>query len=70
MILPKQAILIRGGDSSTAYVEIGPGEFEARQVVVGPTAGDRTQVVSGIAPGERVVVSGALLLDQHNKQAL
>ncbi|MDC0672178.1 efflux RND transporter periplasmic adaptor subunit [Nannocystis radixulma] len=68
--LPKQAVLIRGGDQSTAYVEVGPGQFEARDVVVGHTSGERAQIVSGIAPGERVAVSGALLLDQQAKQAL
>ncbi|MCY1059224.1 efflux RND transporter periplasmic adaptor subunit [Nannocystis sp. SCPEA4] len=68
--LPKQAVLIRGGDKSTAYVEVGPGQFEARDVVVGHTSGERAQIVSGIAPGERVAVSGALLLDQQAKQSL
>ncbi|MCY0989353.1 efflux RND transporter periplasmic adaptor subunit [Nannocystis sp. ILAH1] len=68
--LPKQAVLIKDGESATAYVEVDPGVFEARRVVVGHTAGDHAQVVSGVNPGERVAVAGALLLDQQSGAAL
>ncbi|WAS91122.1 efflux RND transporter periplasmic adaptor subunit [Nannocystis punicea] len=68
--LPKEAVLIKGDDESTAYVEVAPGVFEARRVVVGHTSGEHAQVVSGVAPGERVAVSGALLIDQQARNAL
>lgn len=65
--LPKAAVLIQDGETSTAFVEVGPGVFEAREVVVGHTSNDRAQVVSGISPGERVAVAGALLIDQQTR---
>jgi hypothetical protein len=63
--LPKEAVLIKDGDASTAYVEVAPGVFEARRVVVGHTPGDHARIVSGVAPGERVAAAGALPIDQQ-----
>ncbi|WP_096326840.1 efflux RND transporter periplasmic adaptor subunit [Nannocystis exedens] len=68
--LPKQAVLIKDGETATAYVEVDLGVFEARQVVVGHTAGEHAQIVVGVAPGDRVAVSGALLIDQQSATEL
>jgi cobalt-zinc-cadmium efflux system membrane fusion protein len=68
--LPTEAVLIRDGKESVAYVAKDELSFERRLVVIGQPIEGRVQVLSGLKPGERVVVRGALLLDASAEQLL
>jgi cobalt-zinc-cadmium efflux system membrane fusion protein len=70
LALPRNAVL-RLGDQTVAFVEIGAGpegkmRFERRPVTVDDDEpGDFVPVLRGITPGEKVVVAGAILLSSQ-----
>lgn len=66
LAIPASAV-IDDGVRSIAYVESGPGMFDARAVVLGPRCGDAFPVVSGLQPGDRVVAQGAFLVDAETR---
>jgi Cu(I)/Ag(I) efflux system membrane fusion protein len=51
------------GSREVAFVESGPGMFDAVEVTVGPRRGDFYPVLRGVEVGQRVAVAGAFLLD-------
>ena len=46
-----------------AFVESGPGMFDAVEVVVGPRCRDFYPVLRGLQQGQRVAATGAFLID-------
>jgi hypothetical protein len=51
------------GARKVAFVESGPGMFDAVEVGVGPPCDEFYPVLRGVEPGQRVAVAGAFLLD-------
>ncbi|MFO1476014.1 MAG: efflux RND transporter periplasmic adaptor subunit [Verrucomicrobiota bacterium] len=67
VLVPASAIL-RSGETSTAFVALDGGRFEARTIGLGPLGeNDEYQALSGLSPGERVVVSGQFMLDSESQ---
>lgn len=68
VLVPRTAILNSGG-IPRAFVEHGPGHFEARRVRLGRSGDEQWEIVDGVADGDRVVVQGALMLDSQSQLA-
>ena len=66
--VPSSALL-RTGDRTLAFVDMGDGSLVPHDVVVGRTAGERTEVMSGLERGQRVVTSAQYLLDSESNLA-
>jgi hypothetical protein len=58
-----QGAVIDHGSRKVAFVESGPGMFDAVEVTVGPRCGDYYPVLRGVEPGRQVAAAGAFLLD-------
>ncbi len=59
---PRSAIL-DAGRGPVAYVDVGNGNFEARQLRVGRRGDALVEILEGLHEGENVVTTGALLVD-------
>lgn len=59
--VPRSAVLQVDG-VPTVFVELRPGEYEARPVELGETQGDRVEIRAGLVESEPVVISGAFAL--------
>jgi Cu(I)/Ag(I) efflux system membrane fusion protein len=57
------AAVIDHGSRKIAFVETGPGMFDAVEVTVGPRCGDYYPVLRGLEAGQQVAAAGAFLLD-------
>ncbi|HEV3438989.1 MAG TPA: heavy metal-binding domain-containing protein [Gemmata sp.] len=55
--------VIDHGSRKVAFVENGPGMFDAVEVVVGPRCRDFYPVLRGLQQGQRVAATGAFLID-------
>lgn len=64
LAVPCSAIIDHGA-RKVAFVESGPGMFDAVEVTVGPRCRDFYPVLRGLLPGQRVAASGAILLDSE-----
>lgn len=64
--VPASAV-IDDGKQSVAFVETGPGMFDARLITLGPRCGDGFPVLSGLEPGNRVVTQGSFLIDAETR---
>jgi Cu(I)/Ag(I) efflux system membrane fusion protein len=64
LVIPLEA-LIRTGRDERVIVDVGNGQFEAREVVAGIESGDYVEILRGIDEGERIVVSGQFLIDSE-----
>jgi len=62
VVVPRDSLL-SVGNTSVAYVEIQPGEFQLRQVKTGPTVDRMTAILQGINAGDQVVARSTFLLD-------
>jgi hypothetical protein len=58
-----QSAVVDHGSRKVAFVENGPGMFDAVEVTVGPRCGDYYPVLRGLESGQRVAAAGAFLLD-------
>lgn len=65
LTVPSSALL-RGGDSTVVFTDMGGGELMPRTVTTGRTAGDYTEILSGLQPGQRVVTSAQFLLSSES----
>lgn len=68
--VPINAVLIKDGQRSIVFVQVGETTFEARNVNLGQPSNGFIPVLSGLNPGEKVVVKGSLLLDGSANQLL
>jgi Cu(I)/Ag(I) efflux system membrane fusion protein len=62
LAVPHSAV-VDHGLRKVAFVENGPGMFDAVEVTVGPRCGDFYPVLRGLESGQRVAAAGAFLLD-------
>ena len=65
LTVPTSALL-RTGDRTVAFMDMGNGELMPMDVEVGRTAGEYTEVLSGLDAGTRVVTSAQFLLDSES----
>jgi len=59
--------VLRTGERTIVFVEVGVGRYEMRDVRPGIEADGRTQILSGLAAGERVVARAAFMLDAESR---
>jgi RND family efflux transporter MFP subunit len=65
LVVPESALL-RTGERTLVFADLGEGRLEPREVKVGAKVADGVQVVSGVAEGERVVTAANFLLDSES----
>jgi Cu(I)/Ag(I) efflux system membrane fusion protein len=65
LTVPTSALL-RTGDRTVAFMDMGNGELMPMDVEVGRTAGEYTEVLSGLDAGTMVVTSAQFLLDSES----
>jgi Cu(I)/Ag(I) efflux system membrane fusion protein len=58
--------LVRTGERTLVFVDLGGGRLQPREVETGRAAGDYVEVLSGLEPGQRVVTSAQYLLDSES----
>ncbi len=64
--VPASAVL-RTGDRSFVFVDLGSGRLQPQRVVTGIESEDRVEIVSGLEPDQRVVVSGTFLVASESR---
>jgi Cu(I)/Ag(I) efflux system membrane fusion protein len=62
LAVPCSAVIDRGA-RKVAFIENGPGMFDAVEIEVGPRCGDYYPVLRGVDAEQRVAATGAFLLD-------
>lgn len=65
---PASAI-IRTGERSLAFADMGGGNLMPHEVETGRTAGDYVEILSGLTAGQRVVTSAQFLLESESNLA-
>ena len=65
LTVPTSALL-RTGDRTVVFMDMGNGELMPMDVEIGRTAGDYAEVLSGVDAGTRVVTSAQFLLDSES----
>jgi RND family efflux transporter MFP subunit len=65
LTVPASAV-IRTGERSMVFVDMGGGSLMPHEVVTGSTGGEYVEVLSGVEPGQRVVTSAQFLLDSES----
>jgi Cu(I)/Ag(I) efflux system membrane fusion protein len=65
LTLPTSAV-VRTGERSLVFVDMGGGELMPHDVETGRVAGDYTEVLTGVEPGQRVVTSAQFLLESES----
>lgn len=68
LTVPSSAV-VRTGERSLVFVDLGGGRIAPQEAVTGRTAGEHTEILSGVAPGQRVVTSAQFLLDSESNLA-
>jgi hypothetical protein len=58
--------LVRTGERTLVFVDLGGGRLQPQEVETGRIAGDFAEVLSGVEPGQRVVTSAQFLLDSES----
>jgi Cu(I)/Ag(I) efflux system membrane fusion protein len=61
--------LVRTGERTLVFVDMGAGRFTAQVVEIGQSTSEYTEVLSGLEPGQRVVTSAQFLLDSESNLA-
>lgn len=61
--------LVRTGERTLVFVDLGAGRIAAQEVEVGRVTGEFAEVLSGVEPGQRVVTSAQFLLDSESNLA-
>ena len=65
LTVPTSAV-VRTGERSLVFVDMGGGQLMPHEVETGRTAGDYTEVLTGVASGQRVVTSAQFLLESES----
>jgi multidrug efflux pump subunit AcrA (membrane-fusion protein) len=60
------AAVVRTGERSIVFVDLGSGRLSAREVKTGRTAAGLAEVLAGLEPGQRVVTSAQFLLESES----
>jgi RND family efflux transporter MFP subunit len=68
LTIPMSAV-VRTGERSIVFVDMGGGEIMPHEVEIGRVAGDHAEVLGGLAPGQRVITSAQFLLDSESNLA-
>lgn len=58
--------LVRTGERTLVFVDLGGGRLHPQEVETGRVAGDAAEVLSGLEPGQRVATSAQFLLDSES----
>lgn len=66
VVVPSAAI-IRSGERTLVFVDMGDGRVDPREVRMGAEADDMVQILAGLDAGERVVVSAQFLIDSESR---
>ncbi|MDA0875028.1 MAG: efflux RND transporter periplasmic adaptor subunit, partial [Bacteroidetes bacterium] len=66
VVVPSAAI-IRSGERTLVFVDMGDGRVDPREVRIGAEADDMVQIVAGLEAKERVVVSAQFLIDSESR---
>ena len=65
LVVPTSALL-KTGERTLVFVDLGDGRLEPREVQVGPKVAQGVQVLGGVSEGERVVTAANFLLDSES----
>jgi membrane fusion protein, copper/silver efflux system len=65
LVVPNAAV-VRTGDRTVVFVDMGGGELMPHDVRIGGSAREVTEILSGISAGDRVVTSAQFLLDSES----
>jgi Cu(I)/Ag(I) efflux system membrane fusion protein len=65
LVAPESALL-RTGQRTLVFVDLGDGRLEPREVLVGPKVAEGVQVLRGLSEGDRVVTAANFLLDSES----
>ena len=65
LVVPNAAV-VRTGDRTVVFVDMGGGELMPHDVRTGATVRDFTEILSGLGAGDRVVTSAQFLLDSES----
>jgi Cu(I)/Ag(I) efflux system membrane fusion protein len=68
LTVPTSAV-VRTGERSIVFVELGGGLIEPQPVAIGQSTSAYTEVLAGLEPGQRVVTSAQFLLDSESNLA-
>jgi RND family efflux transporter MFP subunit len=66
VVVPSAAI-IRSGERTLVFVDMGDGRIDPREVRIGAEADHMVQILAGLDGGERVVVSAQFLIDSESR---
>lgn len=61
--------LVRTGERTLVFVDMGGGRLAPQDVEVGRVTGDLAEILVGVEPGQRVVTSAQFLLDSESNLA-
>ena len=61
--------LVRTGERTLVFVDLGSGRIATQEVEAGRVTGEYAEVLSGVEPGQRVVTSAQFLLDSESNLA-
>ena len=68
LAVPSAAVM-RTGERTLVFVDMGGGELMTHEVTVGQTTGDFTEILGGVDAGSRVVTSAQFLIDSESNLA-
>jgi Cu(I)/Ag(I) efflux system membrane fusion protein len=68
LTVPASAV-VRTGERSLVFVDLGGGRLAPRDVETGRTTSDVVEVLAGLTPGQRVVTSAQYLLESESNLA-
>jgi RND family efflux transporter MFP subunit len=68
LAVPTSAV-IRTGERSVVFVDMGGGQLMPHEVETGGTGTDYVEILAGLEPGQRVVTSAQFLLDSESNLA-
>ena len=68
LTVPSSAV-IRTGERSMVFVDMGGGSLMPHEVETGRTGDEYVEILSGVEPGQRVVTSAQFLLDSESNLA-
>ena len=68
LTVPASAV-IRTGERSLVFVDMGDGRLMSHDVETGRTSGGLVEVLAGVEPGQRVVTSAQYLLESESNLA-